>query len=500
MRRPGLVAALTVLVVLAGCAAPLADQPASQTDTQGTGTPDQAGQQTTGPAPADDGSGEPPTEPQADPEADRLGWEAGYWYNDPVAATNDDGLNASERKAVIGRAMARVERVRGLEFREPVNVSVVGRGEFSAGDLGGETSDALRTFDNAKFEALLLVGSTEDSMSTQDASLNATVGGYYSTERNAIVLVSDSAMPTIDGEKTLGHELVHALQDQHFDLSTPARFRDSHNGKNGLVEGDANAVQQIYQSRCGAGWRCLQSDGNSGGSGSSGSDLHMGVYLLEYFPYADGPSLIAHLRNGSGWGAVNDAYDRVPTSATEVIYPKRYGSFQPQDVSLVDTNRDGWTRVRPPNRPDFGRLGQSALSAMFAYTLYDDYNRTRVIEPGQFLNSRMGQLNESDPLNYDLPPVRGWIGDRFHAYEREGETAYVWQLDWASADDAERFAAAYRDLLTHWGGERVADNTWRFSADSPFSGAVYLAVTDEHVVIAKAPTTGELGQVYAGAR
>jgi hypothetical protein len=505
MRRQGLVAALAVLVVLAGCAAPLADRNGTQTATDqpaatdGSGTP---GQGSTGPAPADDGSGEPPSEPQPDPDTDRLGWEAGYWYNDPIAVTNEDGLNESEREAVIARTMARVELIRGLEFREAVNVSVVGRDGFSAGALGGEDSEALRTFDNAKFEALLLVGTEEDSMSTQDASLNASVGGYYSSKRDAIVLISDSATPTVDGEGTLAHELVHALQDQHFDLRQPARLRDSYNGKNGLVEGDANAVQHRFEGRCEADWRCLQSGStDSGGDGAtSGSGLHMGVYLLEYFPYADGPSLIAHLRNGSDWSAVNAAYDRVPTSATEVIYPQRYGSFEPQDVSLVDTNRAGWTRVRPPDRPDYARLGQSALATMFAYTLYDDYNRSRVIEPNRFLNSQLGQLNRTDPLSYDLPPVRGWIGDRFHAYERDGDIAYVWQLDWESDDDADRFAAGYRDLLAHWGGERVADETWRLPEDSPFTGSIYLDVTDEEVVIAKAPTTDGLGEVYAGAR
>jgi hypothetical protein len=123
-----------------------------------------------------------------------------------------------------------------------------------------------------------------------------------------------------------------------------------------------------------------------------------------------------------------------------------------------------------------------------------------VIDPADFLNSEGGELDRTDPLNYDLPPVRGWVGDRFHAYEREGETASVWQLDWESAEDAERFAAAYRDLLQHWGASRVEPNTWRIGEDSPFTGAVYVDVDDEAVIIAQAPTTKGLGEVYYRAR
>jgi hypothetical protein len=353
MRRPALLA-LLAMVVLAGCAAPLADGTANGSQASADGPADQRGDTATdggstvapgtpGPAPADDGDGDPPTTEQPDPDEDRLGWEAGYWYNDPLAVDNSDGLDATEREAVIARAMARVELIRGLEFREPVDVTVVSRDEFSAGDLGGEDSEALGTFDNAKFEALLLVGGEADSMATQDDSLNATVGGYYSSEREAIVLVSESATPTVDGEGTLIHELVHAAQDQHFQgLGSQARFRDAYNGRNGLIEGDANAVQQSFDQRCDAAWRCIESP-DEGGPGSGGdTDLHMGVYLLEFFPYADGPGLIAHLRDGGNWSAVNDAYRRAPTSARGHL-PRAVRQFR--------------TRGRRAGRQQPGRLG-----------------------------------------------------------------------------------------------------------------------------------------------
>jgi hypothetical protein len=60
-----------------------------------------------------------------DPMTDELGWENGYWYDEPLSVTTADGLNESEREAVVARTMARVERVRGLEFEQSVPVSVI---------------------------------------------------------------------------------------------------------------------------------------------------------------------------------------------------------------------------------------------------------------------------------------------------------------------------------------------------------------------------------------
>ena len=442
--------------------------------------------------------------PPPAPETDVIGWEDGYWHNSSVAANNSDGLNASERAAVTARAKARVEYVRGLEFDGNVSVSVISRENFSAAS-GGNTSEALRDFDNAKFEALMLIGGGTDSIETQEDSLNASVAGYYSPDRDAIVIVSDSPTPTFQGERTLAHELVHALQDQHFALGDQeaATSRDAHNGRNGLIEGDPQSVQFDYLDRCGEEWSCIQAPESDGeGGASNASTPNLGVYLLQFFPYSDGPGFVASLRDGDDWSAVNAAYESPPGSATEVIYPERYGNFQPREATLTDDLRGGWERVRPPNRPDHGRLGQSGLAAMFAYTLYDDYNRSAVVDPRTFLNTGPTgmSINETDPINYDIPPVRGWTGDRFHAYADGDELAYRWRLTWESNAAAQRFASEYRGLLQHWGGEATGDGHWRLPADSPFAGRMHVAVNGDTVTLAHADTSGDLADVAPAAR
>ena len=469
----------TVLILLAGCASPAAAPGDTATATS-------------------ESSGTPVThDERPDPDSDQLGWENGYWHDDPIAVDASDGLNATERTQVINRAMARVEVVRNVEFDRDVNVSVVSRGNFSADSGGGSTDAALRAFDNAKFEALFLIGNERDSIADQSDTRNQTVGGFYSPARGDIVLVSNSDSPELDGERTLAHELVHALQDQAFDLSgdRPAS-RDAYNGRNGLIEGDASAVENAYLDRCGEEWDCLAGETASQSQGDDESpSINLGVYILDYFPYSDGPGLIAHLRDGDDWSAVNDAFDTPPGSAVEVIHPERYGEFEPRTASLADRTSGDWERVRPEGRPDHGVIGQSGLTAMFAYTLYDDYNQDSVVSPQAFLNLDGGTVNMSDPFNYALPAVDGWTGDRFHAYERGDDRGYVWRLTWENSSEAREFTRSYRQLLGHWGGTTDSDGVWTIAEDSPFAGAVDVSVDGDVVTIVKAPTESALDGV-----
>ena len=492
------VLAVAVCVVLSGCATPFALP--SDGDAEGTDAGDGTGSD--GVQSEESESAAVVHEERADPETDRIGWENGYWDDDPVAVNATDGLDGSERKAVIARAMARVETVRNLEFEQSVNVTVESRSNFSERFGSEETNETLRQFDNAKFEALFLIGNDENSIDTQSANRNQTVAGFYSPGREAIVIVSDSRSPQLDGERTLAHELVHALQDQQFDLaqSETPRTRDAYNARNGLVEGDARAVERAYLDRCGEDWSCLPGASPDGGNGDGEQpSIHLGVYVLSFFPYSDGPGLVAHLRDGDDWSAVDDAFGDPPTSSAEVIFPEKYGSFERADVELRDRAGGGWERVRPPDRPDHGVLGPSALTAMFGYTLYDQYNRSSAVEPAEFLNTDAGSVNTSDPFNYGLAPLQGWQGDRLHVYERGGETAYVWRLAWASPEDARLFADRHRAVLSHWGGEEVADGVWIIEEDSPFAGAVAVEVEGGTVTVVGAPDRDALGDVHQGA-
>jgi hypothetical protein len=483
--------AVVLVVVLAGCM----QAPTGPATTQEPNT-------TTSPATTSTTTTTSPSFDYTDPESDVLGWEGGYWHNESLAVTTGDGLNETELDAVVVRAMARVERVRGLEFEETVPVSVVSRATYREeyASASNETP-TLRTFDNVKFEALFLVGEDRDSLAVQSSNRGSNVLGFYTPRDERIVIVSGSDNASIE-ERTLGHELVHALQDQQFGLgngSTPTR--ETHNARNGLVEGDARYVDRLYTDRCGAAWSCVSPE-SDGGDGSS--NLHLGIYIMKYFPYSDGPGFVRHLRSTGGWATVNTVYGALPESAEQVIEPSKYLDDSPTNVSLSDRSSDGWQRVTPADRAPYGSVGQASVTAMFAYPAYNSERTGSVVSPRTFLNlDENGNVNSSDPINYDIPYADGWDGDKLLVYENaDGDTGYAWRLVWDSSEDATEFAAGYRSLLEYWGAEEVegADGVYRIPEnESAFADAFYVHVEGDTVTIVNAPTVEALSEVHAAA-
>ena len=436
----------------------------------------------------------PPEGGPGDPDTDVKGWEAGVWYNESLDVDASDGLDDAELDHVVSRAMARVEKLRSVEFDEDVPVEVIERGSFGNSGNDRDVPPAKRAFDNVKMESLLLIGEDENSLAVQQRNREVSVGGFYSSGRDEIVVITDGEGASID-ETTLGHELMHAWQDQRFDLSSiSADTRDGHNANNGLVEGDANFVQHQYRERCDTDWECVLPDEN--GDGGGGQLANYGVYALKFFPYSDGPRFVQSLKRTGGWAAVNDAYEDLPASSEQVALPERYGRDPPTNVRLSDQLSGSWTRVNPPNRANYGTVGQAGVTAMFVYPLYHSQGQTAIIPAESFFNrNEDGELDRFDPLNYSHPYAAGWDGDRLHVYQNDaGEKGYVWRLVWDSAEDAREFADGYRQTLRYWGGESHGDGLYVVPNGS-FADAFHLSVSGQTVTIVNAPTAAQLDEV-----
>ena len=418
-----------------------------------------------------------------------------------------DGLTDAELEAVVDRAMARVETLRGLEFKQDVEVELVTREEYRE-EYGGITvengSGAERTVDNAQFEALFLVGPDEDVREVRRDNRGDNVLGFYRPGSGDIVLVSESEPATLGDELTLAHELDHALQDQHFDLSTVGNQStlDGVNARNGLVEGDALVVQQAYERRCGSEWNCVGTDGGSGSGGAVGEDFHFGVYYVGFFPYAEGPSFVRHHRQRGGWDAVDAMYDDPPATSAAVVEPATYGTGGDGEATLSDRSDRSWNRVTVGGEPAGATVGQAGLASMFAYTFRDDYAPNRsVVDRSAFVNLENGRLDPERPFTYDVRYADGWYADRLHAYERGDETAYVWNVTFRDPADASEFERGHERVLEHWGGRprTVGGETiWTFD-DGPFDGAVWVRRDGASLTVVKAPTVEGLSEVYAPA-
>jgi hypothetical protein len=488
---------LVALIVLSGCSGLM--------DTGNTPTPTATPPSATETKTATDSNPtetSTPSNPTNSSDSPAIGRENGIRYNATLSINTNNGLNKTERKKVISRSMARIEYVREKEFKRSVPISLQSRKEYKQQASKRNYSKAFRQFDNEKFEAMFLIGEKKNSLAVQQKGRSQSVLGYYSSKNDSIVIVTDSKTPSLSGESTLAHELTHALQDQYYNLTNYTRVtRDGHSAMNGLIEGGASFVQHKYMSHCGKEWKCLPSS-QKGGS----PPANWGVYFLNYFPYADGPQFVNYNYQRGGWERVSELFENPPASAEQVIRPSKYGEDAPTNVTLKDRTRNEWTRVRPEpprsgmTRPDYGSLGQSALTAMFAGTIgsYDN-KRGGVIPPKSFLNFKSGsvRVNTSDPFNYGIQATDGWDGDRLHVYQKNGKSSYVWKIVWDSPKDASEFAKTYRSLLKYRGATKVGTNTWVIKS-GPFADAFSVKVTGDAVVIVNAPTVADLNDVRTG--
>jgi hypothetical protein len=492
MRIPVL---LAVLVVLSGCggavgpaptgtATPTASQTAAATPSP-TATATPTASQTAAATPSPTATATPTPTPTStpahpdfdDPATDRLGWEAGYWFDEPLDVNATDGLSASEREAVVARTMARVERIRGLEFDREVPVEVVDRETYVADENVTATA-----FEEVVWEALLLVGEDRSVAATFEAFYGGSVQGSYVPSEDRIVVVSDAARPRLD-RRTLAHELTHALQDQHFGTVFDRRNRtgthDERLGWQGLLEGDAGYVEDLYERRCRTEWSCLARPTSGPGASLDGD---RGVYVAVYQPYSDGPAFVHRLRERGGWAAVNAAYADPPTSSTAVIHPARYPDWSPERVRISDRSTSNWSRF--DRSPSGTTVGEASLFAtVWANGGTEPFHLQRPSRPHR-------------TYNYTHPVTTGWVGDRLVPYRNDTATGYVLRTEWATTGDAAAFAIAYRDLLrTRRGAERRAGDVLVVPA-GPYADAFRVTRNGTTVTIANAPTVEALDAVH----
>ncbi|MFW6436156.1 MAG: Hvo_1808 family surface protein [Halococcoides sp.] len=461
----------------------------------------------------------------ADPETDTIGWEAGVWYNESIAVDPADGLNASEREAVVSRAMARVERVRGIEFEHRPPVRVIGREEHteSVAEEYANVSAGERHLDNVVAESLFLVGESTDATDVLQRHSSGSVQGYYDSGNASITIVSENeTAPRID-EITLAQELYHAYQDERFDVPGNRSTTEGSNARNSIIEGDGNFVDYRYEQRCRADWDCLRetgSDGSGGGDGGNGGDggdggeggegeedgeePHVGLFQIQYMPYSSGPAFVRHVYRTEGWDAVDAIYESPPESTEQVIHPEAYGNDEPQAVTVADRSDDDWDRLNRSDRPDDDTLGEAGWFVALWYPAQESGGERAVIPHNDHfrINDSTGEIDELAPYAYDHRYTAGWDGDRIVPYLNDeagaNETGYVAKLVWDSPEEATEFLAGYRQLLAVNGGQRVVgyDGVYRI-AEGPFADAFAVDRDGATVRIVNAPSIDALEGVHA---
>jgi uncharacterized iron-regulated protein len=143
------------------------------------------------------------------------------------------------------------------------------------------------------------------------------VQGYYSTKDKALFVYDDIAGNYERG--VLIHELVHALQDQHFGLGRrddAPPGSDAELALSALIEGDATFTMI----------EALKKD-QPRVAAMLDQPLEKARNLRNAFLYAQGARYVKALKERGGWEAVNRAYRFQPHTTATILHPEGVATF-----------------------------------------------------------------------------------------------------------------------------------------------------------------------------
>ena len=424
-----------------------------------------------------------------DPDADVIGWENGYWYNESIQVDQSDGLSEAEKEAYVSRAMARIEVLREREFNETVPVSIISRDEFGNRTTGNSSAN-FSAWNNQVWEALFIVGEDADVQEALQSTSTAQTSGGYFYVADEITIVTDTPEEASIDRGTLVHELVHAQQDQYYDLTNATYDGETQDGQlatDGLIEGEANYVEDRYEERCGVEWECVAA--TSSGAGGGSSDVNFGIFATLFHPYSDGPPYVHSLVEADGWTAVDAKYEAPPNSTEQIIH---HTDEEPAPLNVTDTATGGWETFPEQGENGTDTAGEASIFAMLWYQSRD-YDADTIP-----VRTILDAEDPYDTYNYDAIPSSGWANDAVLPYRKgpanETEYGYVWTIEWDTEADATQFLAAYRAILSAHDARRLGERTWVIEA-GPFSDAFRVAKEGRRVTIVNAPTVGDLDDV-----
>jgi hypothetical protein len=314
-----------------------------------------------------------------------------------------------------------VEDERGLSFDHPVAVDFLTPAQYSERtriDESELTREDRRLIEDgtAPLRALGLVPVGFDALQSANELSDTATLAYYDPLRERIT-VRGTEMTT-DLRVTLAHELVHVLQDQHFDLDAmlddgdPTADRLS--GYLALIEGDATRVQEAYVGSLSDDDRESYLDAIGQASGEAEEQLGAipGVLVaMQGAPYTLGPSLVELIAAEGGNDAVDDAFEDPPASTEHMVDPRSYFAGDSVDEVAAPVVPTGGDQIGEPDR----------LGALPLFLL---------------LSARI------DPL-VALAAVDGWGGDAYVVYDRGGTACMDFAVRGDSARDGEELLHAF---------------------------------------------------------
>ncbi len=345
-----------------------------------------------------------------------------------VPAPTGEPVEPGETPATIAEVQAQVEAVRGLEFLEPVAATPI---DDATMDRKLEEAfdmyypEALYERRTAAWATIGVIPPDADLLEAYRSYLTGQVVGFYDSITGELVYLGDQDDDLGLMERlVLAHELTHAIDDQHFDLtrlddlSTSCQDEAFAAGL-GVVEGSAQffstevlldnpddidlteALGALAQELVGS---------------QAASDVPPFVQALQQWPYLAGQAFVTEIAIADGDDAIDGALRDLPETTEQILHPDRYPSDVPARVDLPDLSAalgEGWGDL------DAMEVGEAWLAAMLDLRLDADLATSA---------------------------ADGWDGGVYRAWTDGNDVVVALNTAWDTPEEAEAFA----DALGSW--------------------------------------------------
>ena len=280
----------------------------------------------------------------------------------PAGATPES--SAQKRVADF---LARVAAVRHLPPRAGVQARVLDRSALIESVKQHVAREVPRNVIRDQGELLVGFGMVPPDFDYEQGAfklLESQLAGFYEPHDKRMYLASDLQDRVADA--TLAHELVHALQDQYYDLGARLSYQPEANDRESavqaLAEGDAtSAMMDLMFADSGRRATDIPDDvfaaevESSMTSGPDGGGVPRVLRASLVAPYVDGVMFVNTLRRrslakrgvaGGGWDAVDEAWRSPPTTTEQLLHMDKYDAHEPAEVLSPPVSPPGsWTTV-----------------------------------------------------------------------------------------------------------------------------------------------------------
>jgi len=301
--------------------------------------------------------------------------------------------------------------------------------------------------------------------------------GFYDPENDELCLVSYTGEFGPLERLILVHEYAHALQDQHFNLTS--LWKKDYNSDvsmavNSLVEGDAMLVTGAYYLRFLSEPECrLIGDLTTEPGSELGDDVPRVIREILMFPYMHGVKFAGAIFSDGGWEAVNRAYKYPPKSTEQIMHPEKYYRHKDDPMSVTLPNiaaalGTGWSELDSDVFGEFGLL-------LYLEAFLDPSDAAKAAE--------------------------GWGGDRYAFLKDDaGRRLFLLSSVWDSKKDAREFYGACAARAQRKSGDDVSP-VLKFETERRWQSegySLYLRQDGTSVVLIIAPDETVIDTLLSG--